>query len=60
MIISALAHESCLWAIDSDMCLAVEHREKFTATVKHPTRWTEEEVKQWFQTACNGVFNPHW
>ncbi len=56
VIIPALAHESWFWPIKSDMCHAVEHREKFTATVKHPTRWTEEEVKLWFQTACNGVF----
>lgn len=28
----------------------------FTATVKHPTKWTVEEVSAWFDTVCNGAF----
>lgn len=33
-----------------------EHREMFTAAVKHPTKWSVEEVSAWFDTTCNGAF----
>lgn len=34
-----------------------EHREMFTATVKHPTRWSADDVATWFDTACGGAFS---
>lgn len=24
--------------------------------IKHPSKWTKDEVADWFNAACNGVF----
>lgn len=32
------------------------HQQRFKVQIKHPSKWTKEEVANWFNGACNGVF----